>query len=340
MRYHADLVTEGPAQWLSPSLPACIRHHIRWQNFFCSFNCDIIYIEGHKNKVADALSHYYESSSNKDIHYDDLVSADILINKKGEDLPLNHTEEAHNLLQKAGQVISFMPVSTSASDVIEQHHIEAKVIDPPDEHIGRSELSLADLVKVPHTSITDAEILTVIRLAYKSDKSWAEVLKNHEHFLQFVLHDGLILHMNNSGDSVLVIPNVIHKGEGVRGLITQNAHNIIGHFGYNKTITYMHKTYWWSTINKDIEKSCTSCEACQTTKRCTMKQHGLLHQLPIPDHLWSGILMDFISPFPESLGKNYLWVVMCCLTLQVHLVPINTTMKTMELANEFMNHIV
>ena len=23
MRYHADLVTEGPAQWLSPSLPAC-----------------------------------------------------------------------------------------------------------------------------------------------------------------------------------------------------------------------------------------------------------------------------------------------------------------------------
>jgi len=31
-------------------------HHIRWQNFFSGFNCDVVYIEGHKNKVADAIS--------------------------------------------------------------------------------------------------------------------------------------------------------------------------------------------------------------------------------------------------------------------------------------------
>ncbi len=68
--------------------------------------------------------------------------------------------------------------------------------------------------------------------------------------------------------------------------------------------------------------------------------HGLLHNLPIPDHPWSGIAMDFMGPFPESLGKNYLWVIICHLTLQVHLIPINTTTKTLDLAYEFLMHVV
>src|SRR5260221_2421085 len=102
----------------------------------------------------------------------------------------------------------------------------------------------------------------------------------------------------------------------------------------------MCKLYWWFTINKDIERFCASCETCQTTKQCTMNQHGLLHQLPIPDCPWSGISMDFVGPFPESLGKNYLWVVMCRLTSQVCLVPVNTMTKTLELTYEFLNNIV
>jgi hypothetical protein len=64
-------------------------HHIRWQNFFYGFDCNIIYVEGHKNKVADALSRYYESSSDKDLHYNDFVSADIHIDKSGDDLPIS-----------------------------------------------------------------------------------------------------------------------------------------------------------------------------------------------------------------------------------------------------------
>ncbi len=73
-------------------------HHIRWQNFFHRFNCEIIYIEGSKNKVADALSRYYESSNDDDLHYDEYVSADIQLDKNGEDLLLGHSEEAHKML--------------------------------------------------------------------------------------------------------------------------------------------------------------------------------------------------------------------------------------------------
>ena len=91
---------------------------------------------------------------------------------------------------------------------------------------------------------------------------------------------------------------------------------------------------------KGYRKFCTSCETCQTTKRHTTKPHGLLHNLLIPDHPWSGITMDFVGPFLESLGKNYLWVIICCLTSQVHLIPINTMIKTIDLAHEFLKQIV
>ena len=136
-------------------------------------------------------------------------------------------------------------------------------------------------------------------------------------FAGFTIIDGFLCHLNESGNHLLVIPDVNHKGVGIKGSIIDNTHKIIimGHYGHSKTLSYMRKFYWWVTLAKDVEKFCASCETCRTTKRCTMKPHGLLHNLPIPDHPWSGIAMDFVGPFPESLGKNYLWVIICCLTI-------------------------
>jgi hypothetical protein len=50
--------------------------------------------------------------------------------------------------------------------------------------------------------------------------------------------------------------------------------------------------------------------------------------------------MDFVGPFPASLDYNYLWVVMCRLTSQVHLIPVKTTINALELAYEFLKGIV
>ncbi len=91
---------------------------------------------------------------------------------------------------------------------------------------------------------------------------------------------------------------------------------------------------------KDIEKFISSCEICQTTKWTSQRMPGLLHQLPIPDTPWMSIMMDFIGPFPKSFNSNYLWVIVCHLTSQVHLVPIKTTTNALELAYEFLKNVV
>ena len=50
--------------------------------------------------------------------------------------------------------------------------------------------------------------------------------------------------------------------------------------------------------------------------------------------------MDFVGPFPESGGYDYLWVVLCRLTSMVHLVPIKTTTMASELAWLYIREIV
>src|SRR6266446_4643106 len=55
-------------------------------------------------------------------------------------------------------------------------------------------------------------------------------------------------------------------------------------------------------MRKDTHKFCRSCRTCQTTKKSTRRNPGLLHPLPTLDTLWSSIAMDFTGPFPMSLG--------------------------------------
>jgi len=50
--------------------------------------------------------------------------------------------------------------------------------------------------------------------------------------------------------------------------------------------------------------------------------------------------MDFIGPFPESNGYDYLWVVICQLTSMIHLTPIRTTTRASELTWAFVKNIV
>jgi len=50
--------------------------------------------------------------------------------------------------------------------------------------------------------------------------------------------------------------------------------------------------------------------------------------------------MDFIGPFTEVNGYNYLWVVICRMTSMVHLVPVNTKTTASQLSAIYVQEIV
>ena len=221
--------------------------------------------------------------------------------------------------------------------------LQASLLDPPDEHLGRRELMLSDLVTLKENlwdCIESEEFLQRILIGYSKHSAWTNILWNPELFPHFKLQSGYILHLNDFGEPHLVLLDVIHKGERIMGIVIENAHKILGHLGFQKTLEYIQKYYWWSTMVKDMEKFISSCETCQTTKWTTQRMPGLLHQLPIPDAPWTSIAMDFVGPFPKNLDSNYLWVIVCQLTSQVHLVPIKTTTNALDLAYEFLKNVV
>jgi hypothetical protein len=79
---------------------------------------------------------------------------------------------------------------------------------------------------------------------------------------------------------------------------------------------------------------------CQAIKTSNQRLQGLLHSLPILTTPWSSIGMDFVGPFPLADDVDYIWVVLCRLTLLVHLIPLRTTTTAMQLAPLFMFYIV
>ena len=189
--------------------------HIQWQNFFHGFKCDILYVEGHKNKVADALSQYYESSTVDDLHYDDYVSADIRIDKNGEDLPLSRLEEAEEMLHFHHLGLESLRLNASRKtpnrpkSKLKGAKSKANVHVDPKSPLGRSEPTLADIV-VPETnlrtSLSNDAFMNAVKAGYSKHAAWHSILDSPQNFPNFKVNSGLIIKVNDLGEQCLVLP--------------------------------------------------------------------------------------------------------------------------------------
>ena len=182
--------------------------------------------------------------------------------------------------------------------------------------------------------------MEAVRTGYKDDPILAKVVETPKHHPMFSVDHGLI-HARNSGrEKVLCIPRTRWKGNMMTTHIIEHAHKVLGHLGALRTADYIHRWYWWPGLGKEVDQFYQLCPVCQTMKTSNKKLAGLLHSLPIPRWPWNSITMDFIGPFPESNEDDYLWVVLCQLTSMVHLVPVKTTIRALQLAWLFIKEIV
>ena len=104
-----------------------------------------------------------------------------------------------------------------------------------------------------------------------------------------------------------------------------------GHPGRDRTYWNLSRHFYWPRKGRDMKAFVRSCESCQRNKSGKIKV-GLLQPLPIPDHPWAHISMDFIVGLPQTdLGFNAIFTFVDRLTKYVHLIPtVQRQMLTQE----------
>src|SRR5690606_22736907 len=67
--------------------------------------------------------------------------------------------------------------------------------------------------------------------------------------------------------------------------------------------------------------------------------YGVLKPLPIPTKPWQDISMDFVTRLTSSEGCDAIWIVVCRLRKQRHLIPCRTDIDAKELADMFIKEV-
>jgi hypothetical protein len=108
-----------------------------------------------------------------------------------------------------------------------------------------------------------------------------------------------------------------------------------GHQGINKTYRKVRERFSWKGLKKDVIKYVKECTTCQANKDEHTHPIGLLQPLPIPEHKWESISMDFITGLPKTQGKDCIFVVVDRLTKFAHFFAIATDFSATQVAELF-----
>src|SRR6266481_4644437 len=302
----------------------------------------IQHVDGTSNRVADCLSHYYESDYPDDKHPDhEFVSADARLDLDAELLPVQRYVELRSAVARrsrhlAEQVEQRVRDSNQMNDGTSDNNSESSNDDPllaiesgTDGHSLRINVE------------RNVDLARIMRKHYHEDTVFAKVLECPKAHPRFGIRGKLSWTKSQMGRDVVCIPwKAFLRGRRLVEIIIDQAHTAIGHFGQFHTSRYIRRYYWWPLMGTDIKWYCSSCGLCQVTKDSNQKPSGLLHSLPIPDCPWQLIGMDFMGPLPLSKSHNYLLVVIDRYTSQVHLIPTTTHVTSKEVAWLFLKEIV
>ena len=170
-----------------------------------------------------------------------------------------------------------------------------------------------------------------IRSTLCDDPAISEYLSNPIHYWskdpEGLLHLDNHIYVPDMGDLQLKVLQHNHD------------HPIAGHFGQNRTIDLIRRSYIWPELWNSIKSYIKSCTTCICSKPQRHRPYGLLKQLPIPEQPWNSISMDFIEKLPPSSGFDTILVIVDRLTKQSIFIPTVDTINAQLLAKLFVLHV-
>ena len=153
----------------------------------------------------------------------------------------------------------------------------------------------------------------------------ARMLAQKQENTGYKLEDGLVLWKDR-----LMVPLAEH----LRTALIKEAHAQLSsaHPSARKTTTMLKTRYYWPGLKADVERYIRNCHACKRAHAPRDKTPGLLHPLPVPEHPWQHICVDFKS-FPlDKEGYNTIIVFIDRLSKAAVTIPCQKTTIAKKLA--------
>lgn len=98
--------------------------------------------------------------------------------------------------------------------------------------------------------------------------------------------------------------------------------------------------FFWEGMKADILKFVSKCDICHHMKYESASLAGLLQPLPIPNHIWEDVSMDFIEGFPNALNVDTVLVVVDRMTKYAYFLTWKNPFTTIEMAQRFIWEVV
>jgi hypothetical protein len=92
-------------------------------------------------------------------------------------------------------------------------------------------------------------------------------------------------------------------------------------------------------MRTDSKNFVAQCVLCVHNKPSRHHPYGLLQPLPILEHPWHSISMDFIKQLPASNGFTTILVVIDCLSKESVFIPTTDTVTVFDIAEIFVSHV-
>nr|KYP36202.1 Transposon Ty3-I Gag-Pol polyprotein [Cajanus cajan] len=128
----------------------------------------------------------------------------------------------------------------------------------------------------------------------------------------------------------------------IRKLLVKESHEggLMGHFGVEKTLSFLKEKFFWPHMRRDVERFCSRCIACLQAKSKVMP-HGSYSSLPVANSPWVDISIDFILGLPKTQrGMDSIFVIVDRFSKMAHFIPCHKIDDARNIARLFFKEVV